>query len=124
MRTPEELDSLFLEQLQSVYARPQCYADPSCIETTLWCFHRAWALVHRREAEFQSLYLRLYREPKTTNGLYSRFRDEHPSGSHPEAYSYILGHWASVTKQLGVPVELDRSFAPGGNAPSESEGRQ
>jgi hypothetical protein len=107
MRTPEELNHLFLEQLRSVYKRPSMYGSPSEIESALWWAHRAWALVHRREDEFQSIYNRMHRERKAPRGLYEQFRGELPDGSDADAYNFVLGNWASITMQLGITVDLE-----------------
>ncbi len=92
MRTPEQIAEQLAETIRPVYARPSMYARPDNIETTLWNFHWAWAIVHETEQFFRDAHLGKLLEFDAASGLFSRYKYDHDNASDDDAQRFALQH--------------------------------
>jgi hypothetical protein len=113
MRTSSELDEALHTEIRAVYTRPAMYAAPEGIETVLWTFHRAWALLHRREDEFQGLYNQMYGNECASGGLYRKFQETAGDFEGHDAYRFILQRWSQVSNSLGIDVSASFELTRG-----------
>ncbi|QDS91607.1 hypothetical protein FF011L_03370 [Roseimaritima multifibrata] len=105
MRTPDQIADELADVIRHVYARPSMYARPDTIESTLWNFHWAWAIVRESEVRFRELRSETLSRHKAPSGLFSRFKHDNPDASDDEALAFTLDQWRAVSTELGVPLE-------------------
>lgn len=105
MRTPEQIAAQLADTIRHVYARPGMYASPENIETTLWNFHWAWAIVHETEQQFRELHLGKLGEFDAASGLFSRYKFDNPDSTDDAAQAFALKHWREISAALDVPLE-------------------
>jgi hypothetical protein len=104
MRTPEHIAARLADTIRHVYARPSMYARPEYIESTLWDFHWAWAIVHETEQHFRDVHHDKLREFDATSGLFMFYKVEHPGSSDDDAQAFALHHWRKISAAMNVPL--------------------
>ena len=81
------------------------YALVSNIESTLWDFHWAWAIVHESEAQLRKLRDDTLARHKASTGLFSRFKYDNPNATNDDALAFTLNQWRSISLALGVSLD-------------------
>ena len=104
MRTSEQIADQLADTIRHVYARPSMYPRPDNIESTLWDFHWAWAIVHECEQHFRDAHIGKLREFDAASGLFSRYKHDHPDSSDDDAQQFALYHWREISVAMNVPL--------------------
>lgn len=107
MRTSEQIADQLADTIRHVYARPSMYSRPDNIESTLWDFHWAWAIVHEAEQSFRDAHLGKLREFDAASGLFLRYKHDHPDASDDDAQRFALKHWTEISRAMSVPLDTD-----------------
>ncbi len=107
MRTPEQIAAELAKTIQHVYTRPSMWARSECIESTLWNFHLAWAIVHETEKLFRETHSKKLREFDAAAGLVLWFKHNGPDATDKDAQVFALQHWREISVAMNVPLEPD-----------------
>ncbi|TWU50680.1 hypothetical protein Poly51_39730 [Rubripirellula tenax] len=105
MRTPDEIAAELADTIRHIYARPSMYARPDNIESTLWNFHWAWAIVYETEQLFRDTHIAKLREFDAASGLVSRFKGDNPDASDDDAQTFAFQHWREISAAMNVPLD-------------------
>ena len=105
IRTPDQIAAELADTIRHVYKRPSMYSRASNIESTLWDFHWAWAIVHESETQFRKLHNDTLSRNKASSGLFSGFMHDNHDAAEDDALAFTLNEWRSISLALGVPLD-------------------
>jgi hypothetical protein len=96
--------------------RPIVYGGTAAgVELLMYMYHDIWAHAENRSDQFEQAWrAALKREDCGTLNFSGRYSLDHPEADCDEIADYVLKHWWTITKALGIPIpheQLEIDFA-------------
>jgi hypothetical protein len=92
--------------IDHVHKRPGMYGDADQVDATLHTLHWCWAMVQRREEEFQEAFHHRRDDVRTSNvGFADAYRRRHPNAKPDSVRRHILGNWKVISERLGIRLK-------------------
>ncbi len=109
MRTSDEVVQHLQEIIASIYSRPAMYGeDVAGVEQALWIYHRTWAYVSEQDDKYFNALAEAGEAAGCGNMSFEwGYRNLHPTAPKREVLEFTLRNWATVTRQLGIPMPTD-----------------